>query len=850
MARAEFSSVSTNDSADCRTVAADDSIQCWRGIFEGIVAGKSRLPVTDRTDRKAISHSLTNPLKSHSCRARGSMPIGASMLRFRLSFAPLLVLSIACGTDSTALIDDGQLAATAIPYLGLPTHLENVADNWSLAPAFPALTFHDPLCLLPAPQSNRLFVCEQGGRLYSFESDPTVSTKLLALDLSAVTQGGDDAGLLGLAFHPQFGQVDSPNRGYLYLHYAFTPNPIVGRQPSSITPTRSRLSRFTIDLETWAIEPDSEQLLIDVRDRNLWHQGGPMYFHPQDGFLYLAVGDEGGVNCEYDNCQRVDKSLYSGVLRIDVDMQGGDISHPIVRQPAAGVTANYYIPNDNPFVGQPDTLEEFYAIGLRSPHRMTHDAQDDITWIGDVGQDNREELNTLRRGGNYQWNLFEGFLQHRQPPASPLGVWSDPVREFDRPTARTLIGGYVYRGSQHTQLQGKYLFADYFYGRIWSMSYQKQGDIVTTDPPLLLAETEYRDRANGFTSFGIDASGELYLLTLGLESQLLQLVPENTRTNLPQKLSQLEVFENLANVQPVPGLHPYTVQAPLWSDGAVKQRWLALPRDTKIEFSATEPWQFPSGTVLVKNFAMVMDKRQPQRARLLETRLLTAIPNGDFYGITYRWNEAQDDATTVLQRQTEVLPIVQTDGSVEEQVYTYPGPLDCMECHRPEVGFVLGVRTEQINGPAIDSNRDSSSDADENQLERWAPLFDRTLEAPENYRQLVGLGDDSKSLETRLRSYWDSNCSMCHGVRESIRAQWDARASTPLPDQGILNGELVNGSDIPDSRVVVPGQPARSELLRRSASTDPGRRMPLLGSSVPDPQYIELLTQWVQSLEE
>src|SRR5690606_24436066 len=141
--------------------------------------------------------------------------------------------------------------------------------------------------------------------------------------------------------------------------------------------------------------PSSENILIEQVDQNVWHQGGSLFFHPQDGFLYFAVGDEGGSNCRLMNCQRIDKDLFSGVLRIDVDQRGGDISHPILTQPVTGVTGHYYIPNDNPFVGEPGVLEEFYALGLRSPHRMTYDAVDDIVWIGEVGQNQREELNVL-----------------------------------------------------------------------------------------------------------------------------------------------------------------------------------------------------------------------------------------------------------------------------------------------------------------------------------------------------------------------------------------------------------------------------------------------------------------------
>src|SRR5690606_15310293 len=146
------------------------------------------------------------------------------------------------------------------------------------------------------------------------------------LDLSARNQGENDSGLLGVAFHPEFGQSESDNRSYLYVHYAHSEAPIVGRAPPSNTRTRSRLSRFSVDLETLVADPGSELVLIDQNDDNVWHQGGALFFHPGDGFLYLSVGDEGSAECRLGNCQRIDRDLFSGILRIDVDQRGGDVS--------------------------------------------------------------------------------------------------------------------------------------------------------------------------------------------------------------------------------------------------------------------------------------------------------------------------------------------------------------------------------------------------------------------------------------------------------------------------------------------------------------------------------------------
>jgi hypothetical protein len=242
--------------------------------------------------------------------------------------------------------------------------------------AFPNISFDDPLSLQEAPGTGYLFVTEREGRIYAFRNEPDASSKITSLDLSDRNQGGNDSGVQSLTFHPEFGVEGSPNRDYVYVAYAFSTDPLVDRTPPRRTPTSSRLSRFTMNPSTLVIDPASELVLIDQQDQSVWHQGGAAFFGPEDGFLYLSVGDEGLYNCQLGNCQRIDNDLFSGVLRIDVDQRGGDISHPIRVQPKTGATANYYIPNDNPFVGRPGALEEFYALGLRSPHRMTHDAVD------------------------------------------------------------------------------------------------------------------------------------------------------------------------------------------------------------------------------------------------------------------------------------------------------------------------------------------------------------------------------------------------------------------------------------------------------------------------------------------
>lgn len=733
--------------------------------------------------------------------------------------------------------------------LALPATLDAAAPGWIAVEAFPAITFNDPISFEEAFDTGFIFVTEREGRIYAFENEPNVSEKRLVLDLADRNQGERDSGLIGFAFHPEFNRAESPNRRYVYLHYAFTPDPVVGSVPNANSPSLSRLARFTVDLDTLQIDPASELVLIDQGDQNLWHQGGAMFFHPKDGFLYLALGDEGGTVCAFRNCQRIDNDLFAGVIRIDVDMRGGDISHPITKQPATGTTANYYIPNDNPFVGQPGVLEEFYALGLRSPHRMTYDALDDITWIGEVGQTTREELNVLQPAANYQWNVLEGTQPgSMEMPDQTIGVWTGPVIELERSEAASIIGGYVYRGSENPYLYGKYIFGDFMTGNIWALSYTYDGTVATPVHRELLVRTTFRGRSFGITSFGVDRNNELYILNLGEEAKIHRLARTGGFSNAPLHLSEVGVFtETEGSLTPNESLVPYGVQSPLWSDGAEKQRWVSLPEGETAEFAEHGSWSFPVGTVFVKHFDLALDETRPDELRRLETRLLVHGADSQYYGLTYKWNALGTDADLLLESQVEPIDVVLANGERRHLQYFYPGPGDCTVCHNPDAGFVLGARTGQLNGDFTYPTTGRTA----NQIYTWSQtgLLDADLDQA-TIEQLVSLpspADEDVSLENRLRSYWAGNCSMCHGTVPDLRADWDARFETPLADQGIIDGPSQSSSDA-NARLVVPGDLSNSVLYRRSNTADSATRMPPLGRSAIDPAYVAMLEEWILSL--
>jgi uncharacterized repeat protein (TIGR03806 family) len=759
-------------------------------------------------------------------------------------FGFLLLLS-PLGSEGAGL----SQAAPIGPFLGgaLPSRSPTaLSGSWELVPAFPNLVFVDPIQMLPVPGSDLLMVAEKWGALVVFPDDPETSSRSVVLDLSAQTQVPGDSGLLGLAFHPEYGQPGSPNREFLYVYYRFSP------EPSELDRAYCRLSRFTYPAGAGAIDPASEFVLINQYDRHNWHNGGGMFFG-DDGFLYLSIGDEGSADDAFESTQRLDRGLFGGVLRIDVD-QDPSRSHPIRRQPVDAETPpagwpssfsqGYFIPNDNPWQS-PDgsALEEFWAIGLRSPHRMTLDPPSGRIWVGDVGQVMEEEVNLIERGANYQWPFREGNRDGAVArPAQLIGTERGPVHRYGRGEGGCVIGGYVYRGSEHPELVGKYLFGDFNNGVIRSLVHDGLGE------PLVEEIAEVGDRQ--LTGFGIDARGELYLLTIGQTflngGVVYQLRREGAaRPEPPATLSATGAFSNLASLAPRSGLMPYDLVQALWSDGSDKKRWIAIPNDgspdspgEQIVFSENGPWEFPVGTVLVKHFEL--------GGRRLETRFIVKGEDGRFFGFTYKWRPDHSDADLLPSPGLEETIPLPGGGSV---VWTFPSRVACFECHTEASGVVLGPKTRHLNRDLLYPVTGRVA----NQIETWAELgfFQNPPATPSLGGMLAAanLLDESESLERRARSYLDINCSHCHLPNGPTQASFDLRLTTPPNWQNLFNIDPDNSFGLIDQKIVKPGEPDRSILLFRLASLEACCAMPPIAKNAVDADAVRVLGEWIASLD-
>lgn len=723
---------------------------------------------------------------------------------------------------------------------------------------FPELTFVEPIRIVEHPTADELAIVSKDGTIRLVPNIPGATNATMLLDLSSTIQaklGVGEGGIGGFIFHPEFDQAASPNRGYVYVWYRWSPD-----GESSSAPTvdgYQRLSRFELADGASQIDITTEVILIQQFDREQWHIGGAMFFG-QDGFLYLSLGDEGNCCDRLESTQKIDGGFFSGILRIDVN-QDPILSHPIRRQPEnVGIppsgwpnsfSQNYYVPNNNPFINtQGEVLEEFYAIGLRHPWTIHRDDATGNIWAADVGQVTAEEINVIQKGGNYQWAYLEGtYPGVIIKPQNIIGTEYSPIFEYDRSLGQAVIGAGVYRGSLHPQLDGKYLFSDFLSGKLWT--------VEGSDPATAIVE-EIGDVPAGFplgiNSYLLDRHGRILMAqTAGgmAPGGTIQALSTDSIPNPepPSLLSQTNAFSDLDQLTAHQGCLPYDLNEPFWSDGAIKFRWICLPNDgshntpnEKIIFSENEEWSYPVGTVYIKHFELLLDQADLTSNLRLETRFMVHGADG-WYAVTYRWFNDQTDAELLTTGADQSYAVDHGEGPVE-QIWRFPSRSECLQCHSINAGSALGVNTRQLNGNFIYPLGSA------NQLETWNHLemFDQsfTLSQIESFQKSYAHDDLSASIEDRARSYLDSNCGYCHRP-SGVRANFDARSTTPLSQQGLLFGQVIEpfaGGD----KVFFPNDPSRSVAYLRMDRIGEGA-MPPLAKAVKDDSGIALIEEWLDS---
>lgn len=326
--------------------------------------------------------------------------------------------------------------------------------------------------------TNRIFVPSQQGVIHTFPNDQAAKETTIFLDLQDRVKYSDNTneeGFLGLAFHPKYKQT-----GEFFVFY--TPK---GDKMMNVV-SRFRVSKSDPN----KADPGSEEVLIKFEKPYWNHDGGTICFGP-DGYLYIVHGDGGAGNDLFDNGQRLD-NLLGKILRIDVNAKANGL--------------NYAIPKDNPFIGMKDARPEIYAHGLRNVWRMGFDRKTGQLWAADVGQNLYEEINLIRKGGNYGWNRREGLHPFGARGSGARKDFIDPIWEYHHDIGKSITGGTVYRGSQVPELNGHYVYGDYVSGRVWGLKYDDKKARVVANRPIQGPNLPVY-------SFGEDEKGEMYMLT-------------------------------------------------------------------------------------------------------------------------------------------------------------------------------------------------------------------------------------------------------------------------------------------------------------------------------------------------
>ena len=342
------------------------------------------------------------------------------------------------------------------------------------------------------------------------------------------------------------------------------------------------------------------------------------------------------------------------------------------------------------------------------------------------------------------------------------------------------------------------------------------------------------------------------LTTNGIMSAFLNM-PTTYNGPLPPLLSGTGVFGDTASRAPASGVIPYSLNEPLWSDGAVKSCYLAVPYsggiitpDKQMRFRPTNSWIFPAGTVFVKNFDLTVDETNPAiPRRRLETQVLVRDTNGAVYGVAYKWRADNSDAELITAGLSEDILITNATG-VRIQTWNYSSPADCLTCHTPMAGYVLGINTRQLNGnftyPATGVMDNQIRTL--NRLGLFSPVINEANIA--GYPKLSALTNSGASLEERARSYLDANCAQCH--RPGGIGNFDARYDTPLVDQHIINAIASFPLGYDNARIIMPKDISRSVLQDRMSTNVPTIKMPPLAHNLIDDNAVQLIRDWIISL--
>jgi uncharacterized repeat protein (TIGR03806 family) len=659
------------------------------------------------------------------------------------------------------------------------------------------VTFTTALDIVPHPNGTEMIVAQKDCTALAVPKDPAATQAQVRTFLTIPMCNTEaESGLLSFQFHPDF-----KNNGYVFAVYS---------RDDGMHSTR--VARFKSSDGGKTVDPASELKLWEHVQRRGTHHGGSMHFGP-DGYLYVSFGDDNSgdyMDARFADAQNP-KVSYGKLFRLDVT------SPPDAGKP-------YKIPADNPYAATPAMgLPEVYARGFRNPWRFSFDrGGTHELWLADPGEETNgnkgddgkatphERINRVVKGGFYGWPFWQGTLCYRTCSVEK-GLL--PEFEFDHaggPAA--VVGGFVYRGTLLPGLVGKYVYGNYSIGLTYIY-----------DPATKMATA----MAVGGkpVAFGEDLDGEVYVSREGGTIEKLQPSVVNGMGGFPAMLSQTGCVLPTDATKPAAGLIPFTVALPFWSDGADKERFLAVPDGQTISVAADGDFTLPNGGVTMKNFRW--------QGKLFETRFFVRHNDGSYFGYSYEWNAAGTDATKVAETGKDVM--------LPGLAWTYPSTSGCFTCHSEAAGRSLGLETRQFNSVGVYSGGKA------NQFKTLQHIGLLTG----NLTLLAGFpakDDATAPLDTRARAYLAVNCSNCHRPNGPGRGVWSALFDTPLKDMKICNAVPEQGDlGVAGATLLKPGMHASSLLWMRMSQRTMSF-MPPLATKLPDTVGATLLSQWIDSI--
>ncbi len=664
--------------------------------------------------------------------------------------------------------------------------------------AFPDLSFKNPVEMMPEPGANRFYLTELNGKIFRFDNRPdaqAVEIADLKQDLPKFLR------LLGFQFDPNFAK----NR-QVYVCINTENKTLEGSRISRFELTRSEPPRLV---------PESEEVIIKWRSGG--HNGCSIHFGPEDGCMYFSIGDAEVPSPPdpLDTGQDISDILGS-IQRIDVHKKSGG--------------KNYSIPPDNPFVNTPGATPEVWAYGMRNPWRMSFDDDTKRLLVGDVGWELWEMIYDVVPGGNYGWSITEGpqpVKPDQQPGPTPI---LKPLISHSHVEAMSVTGGYTYRSKRIPDLYNQWIYGDYVTGKIWSFHHNGKG--ITNHRELL-------DSHIRVICFARDHQGEVFIVDY--EGQIYRFQPNTqsvANTSFPRKLSQTGLFKDFKKQTPAPGVIPYEIQAEPWMDGATAKRFLAIPGSGQLDYHKRNNlahgilrdfFKFPTNTVLAKTISL--------GRRHIETQILHF--NGvNWLPYNYVWNDDQSEALLSDGRGADTeLKLANRRAEIENRPWRLHSNAECMTCHMARPGHVLGFHHQ------FTDIKTSINGRPQNQQDAWIKMG-LLKKKPKKAHWLK----NESALQKQARAYLHANCAHCHRRGGGGTAPFELRADMPLDRMQLFDVKPNQGTfGMRDPKIITKGDPQRSVLLYRMASTG-GGHMPKLGARTVDPKGLKLTWDWIAEL--